>query len=208
MKKQGRRPQPESMAAEEEACKVPRIVILSGSVNQGSRLNGLIDYSRGKLEQSGHEVAVIHIADLPAEDLIRANWNSPAVKEALALVEAADGIIAASPVYKAAYSGVFKTFLDLIPQKGLERKVLLPLFIGGTISHLLSIDYALKPVLSALGATNILAGVYAVDQSVDRLEGGSFRLSEEISGRLDNALALLGGETVFVASRPRATIAG
>lgn len=187
---------------------MPKIVILSGSVNRGSRLNGLIGYSREKLEQAGHEVNVIDIAELPPEDLIRANWNSPAVKEALALVEDADGVIAASPVYKAAYSGVLKTFLDLIPQKGLERKVLLPLFIGGTISHLLSIDYSLKPVLSALGATNILSGVYAVDQSVARQEDGTFQLADELAGRLDNALARLGGEAVFVASRPRVTVAG
>ncbi|MDQ0896682.1 NAD(P)H-dependent oxidoreductase [Paenibacillus sp. V4I7] len=61
---------------------------------------------------------------------------------------------------EASYTGVLKAFLDLLPQKGLECKVVLPLAVGGTISHLLAIDYALKPVLSALGARNILQGVY------------------------------------------------
>lgn len=178
------------------------IVILSGSVNKGSRLNGLIGYSTELLKREGHDVHVVDIAELPAEDLIRANWESPAIIEALAHVKAADGVIAASPVYKAAYTGVFKTFLDLIPQKGLERKVLLPLFIGGTISHLLSIDYALKPVLSALGATNILSGVYAVDQSVTRQEDGTFELSVELAERLENAIARFNEEALFAVSRP------
>jgi FMN reductase len=166
-----------------------KIVVVSGSVSKSSRLYGLIAYSQQRLQQQlGAEVNVIDIIDLPADDLIRANWNSNPIKEALAQIEQADAVIVASPVYKAAYSGVLKTFLDLIPQKGLERKVLYPLFVGGSIAHLLAIDYALKPVLSALGATNILGGVYAVDQSINRLEDGSFELVAEISARLDSSL--------------------
>ncbi len=171
-----------------------KIVILSGSVAKSSRLYGLIGYSRQRLQEQGNDVSLIDIIDLPADDLIRANWNSAPVKEALALIEEADGVIVASPVYKAAYSGVLKTFLDLIPQKGLERKVLYPLFVGGSIAHLLAIDYALKPVLSSLGATHILGGVYAVDQSVTRLDNGTFELAPEISGRLDSSLDRLAEE--------------
>lgn len=168
-----------------------KIVIISGSINNSSRLYGLIHHSQNKLKQVGNEIHTIDVANLPADDLIHANFNSEHVKSALALVEAADAVIVASPVYKGAYSGVLKTFLDLIPQKGLEGKLLLPLFIGGTIAHLLSIDYALKPVLSALGGTHILGGVYAVDQSVGRLQDGSFELSDEIADRLDGALSQL-----------------
>ena len=151
---------------------------------------------------------LVEISELPAEDLIKANWDSVPVKEALALVEQADAVIVASPVYKAAYSGVLKTFLDLIPQKGLENKVLLPLFIGGSIAHLLAIDYALKPVLSALGATNILGGVYAVDQSVSRQEDGSFELAADVAGRLDNTVARLTEELAARASAAAAPAAG
>lgn len=177
-----------------------KVVILSGSVNKGSRLSGLIRYSQQKLQQSGTTADIVEISELPAEDLIKANWDSVPVKGALALVEQADAVVVASPVYKAAYSGVLKTFLDLIPQKGLENKVLLPLFIGGSIAHLLAIDYALKPVLSALGATNILGGAYAVDQAVSRQEDGSFELSAEIAGRLDSTVARLTEELALRAS--------
>lgn len=163
------------------------IVMISGSSNTGSRLYGLMEVVSNHLKELGHAVEWVEVAELPAEDLIRANWNSTAIKEALQVVAAADAVVIASPVYKAAYTGVLKTFLDLIPQKGLENKVMLPLFIGGSLAHLLSIDYALKPVLSSLGATHILQGVYAVDLWVEKQEGGGFSLSEELAERLQRA---------------------
>ena len=69
-----------------------------------------------------------------------------------------------------------------------------PLFIGGTIAHLLAVDYSLKPVLTALGARHILGGVYAVDQAVDRLPDGGYQLSEDIKTRLETSLEQLNDE--------------
>ena len=89
-----------------------------------------------------------------------------------------------TPVYKASYSGILKTYLDLIPQKGLENKTILPIVIGGSSAHLLMIEYALKPVLSALGANQFTQGVYVVDQQIERLDGNRFILGEEAQERL------------------------
>jgi hypothetical protein len=58
-------------------------------------------------------------------------------------------------VYKASFSGALKTLLDLFPERALEGKVVLPFATGGTIAHMLAVDYALKPVLSALKAQEI-----------------------------------------------------
>ena len=69
--------------------------------------------------------------------------------------------------------------------------MVLPLFIGGTIAHLLAIDYALKPVVNALGGTNILGGVFAVDQWVSRTEHGGFELTEELKDRIDASISEL-----------------
>lgn len=170
------------------------IVVISGSPTASSRLYGLIQYSEFQLKRLGHEVVHLPVAALPAEDLILANFASAAVIEAVAQVEKADAVIIASPVYKASYTGVLKTFLDLIPQKGFQNKWIVPLFVGGTISHLLAIDYALKPVAAALGATNILSGVYAIDQWVERIDGGGFKLSDELTERLDNTISQLNEE--------------
>ncbi len=61
------------------------------------------------------------------------------------------------------FSGALKTLLDLLPERALEGKIVLPLATGGTIAHMLAVDYALKPVLNALKAQEILHGVFADD---------------------------------------------
>ncbi|ASS98096.1 MULTISPECIES: NADPH-dependent FMN reductase [Geobacillus] len=168
------------------------IVILNGNPSSTSRLNGLIEYAERALRQKGFAIEQIHVADLPADDLVRARFDSPAIAAANQKVEKAQGVIIASPVYKAAYTGILKAYLDLLPQKGLQHKVILPLFIGGSLAHLLAIDYGLKPVLSALGARYLLGGVYAVDQWVTRLPEGGYSLPEELKRRLDESLSELG----------------
>lgn len=165
-----------------------KIVILTGSPSRSSRLFGIVDYATQALEQAGFEVSAIHATDLPAEDLLFARFDSPAIQGIGAAVASADAVIVASPVYKASYTGLLKAVLDLLPQKGLVGKPVLPLFIGGTIAHFLSIDYALKPVLSALGARHLLTGVFAVDSQVARNEQGEAVLNEELCTRLDVAL--------------------
>ena len=95
--------------------------------------------------------------------------------EAVASVHAADVVVVATPIYKAAYSGLLKTFLDLLPQDALRGKTVLPLATGGSAAHLLALDYALKPVLAALGARDILDGVFATDAQLVRAEAGRLR---------------------------------
>ena len=65
---------------------------------------------------------------------------------------------------------------------------MLPIAIGGTIAHLLAIEYALKPVLSELRARHLLGGVYAVDKQIQLQADGSLGLDEEIEPRLKDAL--------------------
>jgi len=170
------------------------IVIVSGSPTLGSRVNAFIDYSHAFLAKLGFGVKTIYVAELPADDLLRANFASPAIQEKVRWVEEAAAVILVSPVYKASYTGVLKTFLDMLPQKGLEHKIVLPLFVGGTLAHLLAIDYALKPVVSALAGRHILGGVYGVDQWIQRVEGGGFTMTEELTARLDQALEELRSE--------------
>lgn len=167
-----------------------KVVIISGNPALTSRLNGILDFVEHSIQVNSASAVIdkIHVASLPAEDLIQANFSSPEIIQANELVQQADAVIIASPVYKASYTGVLKTFLDLLPQKGLSDKLILPLFIGGSLAHLLSLDYGLKPVLSALGARHILGGVYAVDSWVTRDEHGAFHLTDELSQRLESAV--------------------
>lgn len=163
-----------------------KVVIISGSPNSKSRLHGILLQAEAWL--ADHSVQRVDVRDLPAEDLVHTKFDSKEIIEATKAVEQADAVIVATPVYKASYTGVLKLFLDLLPQKGLVGKVVLPVAIGGTIAHLLSIDYALKPVLSALGATNQLQGVYVVDEQVRRYEDGSFEIDEAVHQRLKESI--------------------
>lgn len=165
-----------------------RIVIISGSPSGSSRLNGLLQEAKERIRQSELQADEIIVSELPPEALIRTRFDDPAIIEANRLVAQADAVIVATPVYKASYTGVLKTFLDLIPQKGLENKPVLPLAIGGTLAHLLVLDYALKPVLSALGASHILNGVFAVDTQVTRLDPAGFELESELKSRLGSKI--------------------
>jgi FMN reductase len=165
-----------------------KIVIINGNPSLTSRLNGMIQYVEQRLLQEGIEIEHIQVAELPADDLIKAKFDSEPILEANQKVEEAEVIVIASPVYKAAYTGVLKTYLDLLPQKALSGKSILPLFIGGSIAHLLSIDYALKPVLSTLGAGHFIGGVYAVDTWITRNGKEGYNLSEELIRRLDEAV--------------------
>ncbi|GAA3401320.1 NADPH-dependent FMN reductase [Paenibacillus hodogayensis] len=165
-----------------------QVVLISGSPTASSRLNGILDFAQTILESSGIAVDRIIVRDLPPADLVHARFDSPDVEKALALIEQADAVVVATPVYKAAYTGVLKTFLDLLPQKALVRKTVLPLAIGGTIAHLLSIDYSLKPVLAALGATRLQTGAYIVDSQVLRDDQGRFLIEEDARKRLQESL--------------------
>jgi FMN reductase len=168
------------------------IVIISGSPNSSSRLNGMIQYVQERLTAQNHSADVISVVSLPPEDLVFANFGSTAILAANALVEQATVVIIASPVYKASYTGVLKAYLDLLPQKAMLGKVIAPLFIGGSMAHLLSIDYSLKPVLSSMGAKVYVSSVYAVDSQINRTqlpnEAPVFEIIEDLQVRLDSVV--------------------
>jgi FMN reductase len=115
---------------------------------------------------AGHTVHSLDVRDLPAEALLAADTSHPAIAAAVDLFEQADGVVVATPVYKASYSGLLKILLDLLPQRALADKVVLPLATGGTLAHVLVLDYALRPVLSSLGSSEVVQGYFLLDQFV------------------------------------------
>ena len=165
------------------------VVTLSGSPAAASRSQELATQVGATIAERGFEVVAINVRDLPAEDLLHARADSPALQKALGLVERARGIVITTPVYKASYTGVLKTFLDVLPQFGLARKMVLPLVTGGTLAHVLTLDYALRPVLASLGAPQVGAGLFILDKLIERRPAGGLEISPEISDRLNQAVA-------------------
>ncbi|MEE3633767.1 NADPH-dependent FMN reductase [Pseudomonas sp. FFUP_PS_473] len=149
------------------------VVSLGGSPSVRSRSGVLLERARHWLQGQGVEVVTFQVRDFPADDLLHARFDSPKVQHFLQLVEQADGLIVATPVYKASFSGALKTLLDLLPERALSHKVVLPIATGGSIAHMLAVDYALKPVLSALKAQETLQGIFADDSQIAYGEGSA-----------------------------------
>lgn len=168
------------------------VVTLGGSPSQRSRFGVLLDKTRQWLQQQGVEVVSYQVRDFPAEDLLHARFDSPKVIDLLQQVANADGLVIATPVYKASFSGALKTVLDLLPERALAHKVVLPMATGGSIAHMLAVDYALKPVLSALKAQELLHGIFAEDSQIAYGEGSvQAQLVPVLEQRLHEALEQL-----------------
>nr|WP_316641996.1 NADPH-dependent FMN reductase [uncultured Roseateles sp.] len=162
------------------------LLLIAASPTAPSRSGALLSATGERLVHLGLAPQTLRLRELPAEALLLADAQQAQIREALQQVAQARAIVLATPIYKAAYSGLLKVFLDLLPQDGLRGKTILPLATGGSLAHLLALDYALKPVLSALGARDILDAVYATDAHLPRIDG-AYGLDAGIGRRLTEA---------------------
>ncbi|MEU7552231.1 NADPH-dependent FMN reductase [Streptomyces sp. NPDC044571] len=147
------------------------LLALSGSPSLHSRTAVVADHVLHRLSHAGFDTAHLALRQLPAADLLAGRRGAPEIRRALEAVAEADGIVVATPVYKASYTGLLKAFLDLLPQDGLAGKTVLPVATGGSLAHVLTLDYALRPVLAALGARHVTAGRFVLDSAVERGNG-------------------------------------
>lgn len=143
------------------------IIVLSGSPSVVSKTAALGEYVAGRLRGHGRLVRSIQVRELSPVGLFTADTTEPGIAEVINAIADADGIVVASPVYKAACSGLLKALLDLLPQFALAGKVVLPLVTGGTKAHVLAIDYSLRPVLTALGADHVVQGWFVLDSDIE-----------------------------------------
>lgn len=167
------------------------ILLLAGSPTIPSRSTRLLHHVGERLAALGHRSSRLHVLDLPPRALLHAEFNNADIKAAKVLVEQADAVVIGTPVYKAAYSGILKAFLDLLPQNGFADKLVLPLATGGSQSHMLALDYALRPVLSALGARHVLPSIYATDAQVVWNADNGLVLDPAIDRRVGDGVAHL-----------------
>lgn len=163
-------------------------LIISASPSSSSRTLHLATLVGERLGRRGVDSSLLDLRQLPPADLLHANFSAPEIVAALERVKSASGVVIATPVYKAAYTGLLKAFLDLLPQFGLRDKVVLPLATGGTLAHVLSIDYALRPVLSSLDPLHVVAGLFVVDKQLSVQPGADLELDVDLSAKLDAAI--------------------
>lgn len=182
------------------------ILLLGGSPSDPSSSSRLLRHVGDKLALQGHRHSTLSVRDLPAHALLRADFKDPAILQALAIVAAADAVVIATPVYKASCSGILKAFLDLLPQDGLAGKIILPVATGGSQSHMLALDYALRPILAALDARHVLTSIYATSEQLVLDADGSLSLHPAIASRVAAGVEHL-SEVLCVLSEKRRTAA-
>lgn len=97
-------------------------------------------------------------------DHLLTGFPAPQLRTALATVTGADALIAATPTFKASYSGLFKSFFDLVEEGALEDLPVLVAATGGTARHSLMLDAAMRPLFAHLKALVLPLGVYAATE--------------------------------------------
>jgi FMN reductase len=133
-----------------------------------------------------------HARDL-ADNLV-AGFPNQALRTAVDTVTGADGLIAVTPIFSASYSGLFKTFFDVLDKDALVGKPVLIGATAGTARHSLALDHAIRPLFAYLRAVVVPTGVFAAAE--DWAGGG---VDRALAGRVERA----GGELAdLVSGRP------
>jgi FMN reductase len=128
------------------------------------------------------------LCELPGQSLLQARFGDPAIRDAIQEVVEADVVLVATPIHKGAYSGLLKSFLDLLPPQALRGKTVLPLATGSSEAQCAALDQALRPVLAALGARDILDTVVACNADISTHEFGGYRVGDDLRRRIERSL--------------------
>ncbi|MEV4936507.1 FMN reductase [Streptomyces zaomyceticus] len=128
----------------------------------------LLQAARYRLAEQEYavDVQVVELRDL-AVDIANnfvTGFPSGRLQDAIDAVTGADGVIAVTPVFTASYSGLFKSFFDLIDPAALTGTPVLIGATGGTARHSLVLDHALRPLFAYLRALVVPTAVYAASE--------------------------------------------
>jgi FMN reductase len=140
-----------------------RVLAISGSPSASSKSARLADEVLDRLQQANVETRHIRVRDLNPQALMNGDMDDNSISAFTEAVDGSHGLVLATPIYKAAYSGLLKAALDLLPQYALAGKVVLPLATGGTPAHILALDYALRPVLQSMGARHVVQSHFVAE---------------------------------------------
>ncbi|WP_405389851.1 FMN reductase [Streptomyces sp. NBC_01102] len=150
------------------------------------------------------DVRVVELRDLAVDiaNHLVTGFPPAALKEAIDAVTGADGLIAVSPVFTASYSGLFKSFFDLVDNTALTGKPVVIAATGGTPRHSLVLEHAMRPLFAYLRAVVLPTSVYAASEdwgsSGDEYTEGLPSRIRRAGGELASAVT---GRTVSGATR-------
>lgn len=123
-------------------------------------------------------------------DALLTGYATPDLEAAFETVAESDGVIAVTPAFNASFSGLFKSFFDVLPEATLRDMPVLIAATGGTERHSLVLDHALRPMFSYLHAIVSPTGVYAATDDFGA-GGGDGALSRRIDAAARDFTRLL-----------------
>jgi FMN reductase len=137
-----------------------------------------------RLHDERAQIEVIELRDLAhaITDALLTGFPSGALAEAVETVRRADALIAVSPVFNASYSGLFKSFVDVLEDGSLDGTPVLLGATGGTARHSLALEFAFRPLFAYLRAEVAPTAVFAATEDF-----GSAGSGGSLSARIDRA---------------------
>lgn len=176
-----------------------RVIGVSGGLNRPSRTTVLVSSILREIERltvaSVHLIEIAEVGPLLGQSLQRSSLSA-AGEAVLAQIEAADVIVAGSPVYKGAYTGQFKHLFDMIEPDALVDVPVVLAATGGSDRHTLMTDHTLRPLFSFFRAHTVPTSLYATAPQIDATQVVDSLLRERIQIAARQALHLLGPRTV------------
>ena len=148
------------------------------------------------LRERGVEVTVEvvelrgHARDL-ADNLVTGFANEP-LQASVDTVVGADALIAVTPIFSASYSGLFKTFFDVLDKDGLTGTPVVLGATAGTARHSLVLEHAMRPLFAYLRAVTVPTAVFAASEDWAGGDGTTGGLAERIvraAGELADVVA-------------------
>ncbi|MDP4005681.1 FMN reductase [Methylobacterium sp. NEAU K] len=173
----------------------PRLVGLSANVQRPSKTRTLVDaVLREACNQAAFDGRIFDFVD--AGPGLGGAWTRDQLplpaRRVLEAIEEADGLVVGSPVYKGAYTGLFKHLFDLVDPGALAGKPVAIVATGGGARHALVVEHAFRPLFGFFGALQIPTAVYASDADFSAgalTEAGVRARAAEAGGQLAALLA-------------------
>ncbi|MDF3282264.1 CE1759 family FMN reductase [Gordonia sp. N1V] len=174
-----------------------RLVAVNAGLSEPSSTRMLVDRLvsavTGVLGENRVQTTTIDLRDL-AVDLGRsmaAGFATGAARAAIDTVQGADALIVATPVFNASYSGLFKTFFDLVDVDEMAATPVLIAATGGSPRHSMVLDHALRPLFGYLRMIVVPTGVYAAAEDWAGCSGDTTTLGDRIDRAARELAALL-----------------
>ncbi len=141
------------------------VVVVSAGLSVPSSTRLLADRLAAATADALQDAEITHVElrDLAHEltDNLLTGFPGPRLAAVVDDVRRADALVVVTPVFSASYSGLFKTFFDVLEPGILDGKPVLVAATAGTARHSLVLEHALRPLFSYLHAVVVPTGVFA-----------------------------------------------